>query len=168
MTPNPEYRVRYFALAKQLESANPNNVDVLEALAALSLEQKNDDAAIRYFDSAVKHGSTSPLTYEQLGRSPRPRETISRSYRSARIARSSCCPTTRCCTGCSAQLLSACTITPKRARYSTALSSFSAGFDCCASLGRRQKRQVQIQVQQFANPKLKESKKKSNYGESAS
>jgi hypothetical protein len=67
MTPNPEYRVRYFALAKQLESANPDSVDVLEALAALSLEQKNDDAAIRYFDSAAKHGSTSPLTYEQLG-----------------------------------------------------------------------------------------------------
>ncbi|MGH9745116.1 MAG: tetratricopeptide repeat protein [Candidatus Acidiferrales bacterium] len=66
MTPNPEYRGRYFALAKQLESANPNNVDVLEALAALSLEQKNDDAAIRYFDSAVKNGSTSPVTYEQL------------------------------------------------------------------------------------------------------
>ncbi len=66
MTPNPEYRTRYFALATQLEAANPNNVDVLEALAARSLEQKNDEAAINYFNRAVKSGTTSPQTYEQL------------------------------------------------------------------------------------------------------
>jgi hypothetical protein len=66
MTPNPEYRERYFALATQLEASKPNNVDVLEALAARSLEQKNDDAAIRYFYGAVKHDSTSPQTHEQL------------------------------------------------------------------------------------------------------
>jgi Tetratricopeptide repeat len=66
MTPNPQYRARYFALAKQLEAADPNNVDVLEALAALSMEQKNDEAAIRYLDSAVKHGATSPQSFEQL------------------------------------------------------------------------------------------------------
>jgi hypothetical protein len=66
MTPNPEYRGRYFALAKKLEAANSNNVDVLEALAALSIEQKNDQEAIRYLDSAVKHDATSPQTYEQL------------------------------------------------------------------------------------------------------
>ena len=66
LTPNPEYRGRYFALAQQLERTDPNNLDVLEALAALSLEQKNDVAAIRYFDSALKNGSTSPLTFEQL------------------------------------------------------------------------------------------------------
>jgi tetratricopeptide (TPR) repeat protein len=66
MTPNPEYRGRYFALAKQLEPSNPNNVDVLEALAALAFEQKDDDKAIRYFNSAVKNGSSSPQTYEQL------------------------------------------------------------------------------------------------------
>jgi hypothetical protein len=66
MTPNPEYRGRYFALAKQLDSSNPNNVDVLEALAALALEQKDDEKAIRYFDRAVKNGSTSSQTYEQL------------------------------------------------------------------------------------------------------
>jgi Tetratricopeptide repeat len=66
MTPNPEYRGRYFALAKQLEPSNPNNVDVLEALAALAFEQKDDDKAIRYFNSAVKNGSSSPHTYEQL------------------------------------------------------------------------------------------------------
>jgi hypothetical protein len=66
MTPNPEYRGRYFALAKQLQSTHPNNLDVLEALAALALEQKDDDKAIRFFDSALKEGSTSPQTYEQL------------------------------------------------------------------------------------------------------
>jgi predicted CXXCH cytochrome family protein len=66
MTPNPEYRGRYFALAKQLESGNPNNIDVLEALAALALEQKDNDKAIRYLDGAVKNGSKSPQTYEQL------------------------------------------------------------------------------------------------------
>jgi hypothetical protein len=66
MSPNPEYRGRYFALAKQLDSSNPNNVDVLEALAALALEQKDDEKAMRYFDRAVKNGSTSSQTYEQL------------------------------------------------------------------------------------------------------
>ena len=66
MTPSPEYRGKYFALAKQLDSSNPNSVEVLEALAALALEQKDDDKAIRYFDSAVKNGSSSPQTYEQL------------------------------------------------------------------------------------------------------
>lgn len=66
MTPNPEYRERYFALAKKLEEADSDNVDVLEALAALSIEQKNDQAALRYLDSAVTHGASTPQTYEQL------------------------------------------------------------------------------------------------------
>jgi tetratricopeptide (TPR) repeat protein len=65
MARNPEYRERYFALAK-LEEADSDNVDVLEALAALSIEQKNDQAALRYLDSAVTHGASSPQTYEQL------------------------------------------------------------------------------------------------------
>jgi hypothetical protein len=66
MTPNLEYRRRYFALAKQLESTNPTSVEVLEALATLALEQKDDGKAIEYFSSAVKNGSSSPHTYEQL------------------------------------------------------------------------------------------------------
>lgn len=66
MIPNPDYRGRYFALAKQLKAVDSANVDVLEALAALSIEQKNDEAAIRYLDRAVQHGATSPQTYEQL------------------------------------------------------------------------------------------------------
>ena len=67
MIPNPEYRGRYFALAKQLESTNPTNAYVLEALAALALEQKDDGKAIETLSAAVKNGSTSPQTYEQLG-----------------------------------------------------------------------------------------------------
>jgi tetratricopeptide (TPR) repeat protein len=67
MVPNSEYRGRYFALAKKLESSDPNNVDVLEALAALALEQKDETKTIQYLDRAVKRGSTSPQTYEQLG-----------------------------------------------------------------------------------------------------
>jgi hypothetical protein len=66
MTPNPGYRGRYFALAKKLEATHSDNVDVLEALAALSIEQTNDQAAIRYLTSAVEHGATSPSSYEQL------------------------------------------------------------------------------------------------------
>ena len=66
MTPNPQYRERYFALAKRLEAADSNNVDVLRALAALAMEQKNDQATVRYLDAAVKEGATSPEIYEQL------------------------------------------------------------------------------------------------------
>ena len=66
MTPNPQYREPYFALAKKLEAADSSNPDVLEALAALSMEQKNDEAAMRYLDSAVKHGATSPQSRERL------------------------------------------------------------------------------------------------------
>ena len=66
MTPNPEYRARYLALAKQLEATDSNSVDVLKALAALAMEQKNDQATLRYLDAAVTQGATSPETYEQL------------------------------------------------------------------------------------------------------
>lgn len=67
MEAHPEYRPRYFALAKKLEETDANNIDVLEALAALATEQNNNEVATRYLDSAVKHHSTSPNTYEQLG-----------------------------------------------------------------------------------------------------
>ncbi|MFZ0885463.1 MAG: tetratricopeptide repeat protein [Candidatus Acidiferrales bacterium] len=67
MEAHPEYRAPYFALAKKLEQTDAGNIDVLEALAALAMEQNNDEAAMRYLDGAVKHNSTSPKTYEQLG-----------------------------------------------------------------------------------------------------
>ena len=66
MAAHPEYRARYFALATQLESTDVNNVDILEALAALAVEQNNDEAAMSYLNSAVKHNATSPETFEQL------------------------------------------------------------------------------------------------------
>jgi predicted CXXCH cytochrome family protein len=66
MAAHPEYRAQYFALAKQLEATDANNVDVLEALAALALEQNNNEAAMQYLNSAVRHNSASPQTYEQL------------------------------------------------------------------------------------------------------
>ena len=40
MTPNPQYRERYFALAKRLEEADSNSVDVLRALAGCSYGAK--------------------------------------------------------------------------------------------------------------------------------
>ena len=66
MTANPEFRMPYFALAKKLEASDSSNADVLAALAALAIEQKNEEAAIRYLDSALEHGATSPSAYEQL------------------------------------------------------------------------------------------------------
>lgn len=67
MEAHPEYRAQYFALAKKLEQTDASNIDVLEALAALAIEQNSDEAAMRYLEGAVKHNSTSPKTYEQLG-----------------------------------------------------------------------------------------------------
>jgi len=71
MLSNPGYRERYWALAKQLEPTQPENVFVLEAMADLSLQQRNSDgvaAAIRYLDLARSRGSTTPADYEQLAR----------------------------------------------------------------------------------------------------
>ena len=53
----PEYRARYWKVAKQLEAAEPNNVVVLEALADGALAQENAEgkaAALRYLERAIK------------------------------------------------------------------------------------------------------------------
>ncbi len=71
MTGHPEYRERYWSLAKQLEASEPENISVLEALADLSLQKKSWEgaaAAIRYLDLARSHGSTNPNDFELLGR----------------------------------------------------------------------------------------------------
>ena len=71
MLSNPGYRERYWALAKQLEPAQPENVFVLQAMADLSLQQRNSEgvaAAIRYLELARSRGSTTPADYEQLAR----------------------------------------------------------------------------------------------------
>jgi hypothetical protein len=70
MLSHPEYRQRYWTLAKQLEATQPENIFVLEALADWALQQKTREgttAAIRYLDDAVKHGTTQPADFQQLG-----------------------------------------------------------------------------------------------------
>jgi predicted CXXCH cytochrome family protein len=71
MVAHPDYRERYWALAKQLEASEPENVVVLEALADLSLQKKSWEgvaAGIRYLDLARNRGSTNPADFELLAR----------------------------------------------------------------------------------------------------
>jgi predicted Zn-dependent protease len=71
MVAHPDYRERYWALAKQLEASEPRNVVVLEALADLSLQKKSWEgvaAGIRYLDLARNRGSTNPADFELLAR----------------------------------------------------------------------------------------------------
>jgi hypothetical protein len=71
MLSHPEYRQRYWELAKKLEATEPENIFVLEALADWALQQKTQEgaaAAIRYLDAAVKHGATDPADFQQLGK----------------------------------------------------------------------------------------------------
>jgi predicted CXXCH cytochrome family protein len=65
-----EYLQRYFEVAEQLESTEPNNLYVLEALAARSLQQASPDGeqtAMEYLTRAIREGSTSAWDFEQLG-----------------------------------------------------------------------------------------------------
>jgi hypothetical protein len=69
MGSHPDFRERYFSLAKQLEAQYSDNVEILEARAAAELEQRNTEgaaAAIRYLSHAVERGATSPADFEQL------------------------------------------------------------------------------------------------------
>lgn len=69
MISHPEFRKRYTSLAKQMEPVDPDNVEVLEALAIAALDQKDSEgsaAAIGYFSRAVDQGSTSPAVFEEL------------------------------------------------------------------------------------------------------
>jgi hypothetical protein len=71
MLAHPEYRVRYWSVAKQLQATQPNNVQVLEALADESLQKKNDESAsqaIRYLEGAVQQGATNPTDFEELAK----------------------------------------------------------------------------------------------------
>jgi len=66
-----EYLQRYFEVAEKLEASEPNNVNVLEALAARSLQLRTaegDHAAMGYLKAAIEHGSISAWDFEQLGR----------------------------------------------------------------------------------------------------
>jgi hypothetical protein len=69
MLVHPEYRERYWSVAKQLESAQPENVLVLEALADWAIQKNKAEGAsfaIRYLESAIHHGATNPADFEQL------------------------------------------------------------------------------------------------------
>jgi tetratricopeptide (TPR) repeat protein len=65
-----EYLERYFEVALALEPSEPNNSDVLEALAARSLQlrtPKGDRDGLEYLQRAAEHGSISAWNFEQLG-----------------------------------------------------------------------------------------------------
>jgi hypothetical protein len=71
MLAHPEYRVRYWSVAKQLKASEPDNVPVLEALADATLQEKNAEStslAIRYLEDAIQHGATNPADFEELAR----------------------------------------------------------------------------------------------------
>lgn len=71
MLSHPEYRESYWRLGKELEQTHPADITVLEAMADLSLQQKNADglaAAISYLDRARVLGTTDPADFEQLAK----------------------------------------------------------------------------------------------------
>jgi Flp pilus assembly protein TadD len=65
----PEYRARYWKVAKQLEATEPNDVVVLEALADSALAHESAEgkaAALRYLERAIKNGANAPVDFERL------------------------------------------------------------------------------------------------------
>jgi hypothetical protein len=69
MLAHPEYRARYWSVAEQLKGAQPDNVQVLEALADKAVQDKNSEGseqAIRYLEGAILHGATNPADFEEL------------------------------------------------------------------------------------------------------
>jgi hypothetical protein len=71
MLAHPEYRTRYWSVAEQLQAAEPDNVQVLEALADKAIRDKNaegSERAIRYLRNAILHGTTNPADFEELAK----------------------------------------------------------------------------------------------------
>jgi predicted Zn-dependent protease len=69
MLAHPEYRVRYWSVANQLKATQPDNVQVLEALADESLQKKSPEdtaVAIRYLEDAIHRGATNVVDFEEL------------------------------------------------------------------------------------------------------
>jgi hypothetical protein len=69
MLAHPEYRARYWSVAEQLKAAQPDNVQVAEALADKAVQDKNaegSEPAIRYLEDAILHGATNPADFEEL------------------------------------------------------------------------------------------------------
>ena len=66
---HPEYRERYWALGKQMQTVEPDNIFGLEALADSALQQKTPEgteAAIGYLDRATIAENRNPADFEQL------------------------------------------------------------------------------------------------------
>jgi hypothetical protein len=71
MLSHPEYRTRYWAMAKQLKATEPENVLVLEALADEAVQRNNAEGralAIRYLQDAMQRGVTNPVDFEELAK----------------------------------------------------------------------------------------------------
>jgi len=69
MLSHPQYRTRYWAVAKQLKDAQPEDVNVLEALADESAQKKTAEGAslaIQYLQKAILHNTTNPADFEEL------------------------------------------------------------------------------------------------------
>jgi hypothetical protein len=69
MLAHPEYRKSYWSLAEQLKATDADNVYVLEALADEAVQKHNAKdslLAIRYLQSAIAHGATNPVDFEEL------------------------------------------------------------------------------------------------------
>jgi hypothetical protein len=69
MLSHPQYRTRYWAVAKQLQDAQPEDVNVLEALADESVQKKTAEGAslaIQYLQKAILHNATNPADFEEL------------------------------------------------------------------------------------------------------
>jgi tetratricopeptide (TPR) repeat protein len=69
MLAHPEYRARYWSVAEQLKATQPDNTQVLEALADKAVQSKNAEGAalaIRYLEDAILHGATNPADFEEL------------------------------------------------------------------------------------------------------
>ena len=69
MLAHSEYRARYWSVAEQLKATEPNNVQVLEALADKAVQNKNaagSALAIRYLQDAILHGATNSADFEEL------------------------------------------------------------------------------------------------------
>jgi len=65
----PQYRARYRQVGKQLETSDPDNVIVLEALADGALAQdtaQGSSDALRYLDRAIQNGADSPADFERV------------------------------------------------------------------------------------------------------
>jgi hypothetical protein len=71
MLAHPEYRARYWSVAKQLRATQPDNVLVLAAMADATLQAQNPEGeslAIRYLEDAIHAGVKAPEDFEELAK----------------------------------------------------------------------------------------------------